>query len=251
MTLIAGISSAQPVQVKGTVLNPVSGLPVSGALVVFNSEYFSAGAANEVGEDDDVVPSSPAKPTDVQRAVTDISGGFSFEANLPAGMQLTISKQGYRTEDDEDSANVQVLPKHAQGIVVRMMPLGTIEGRLVNEDGDPLQGLTVQAVRIEIQNGRHVLKDDYASEVSDDRGEYRLWYVSPGNYYLKVLGRRGTVNSLVSASRGVLVEAYGPVYFPNSPEPDGARVLELGGGQTVTADFKLQGHVVHVRFAAR
>jgi hypothetical protein len=203
------------------VINPVSGQPVAGALVVFHS-----------------------MDLDVKRAVTDVSGRFSFDVTLPASMQLTISKQGYRTEDDQETANVQVRPDHAQGIVVRMMPLSTIEGRLVNEDGDPLQGLTVEAVRIEIQNGKRVLKDDYASKVSDDRGEYRLWYLSPGNYYLKVLGRRGTINALVSGSGGVLAEAYGPEYFPNSPELNGARVLNFGGGQTVTVDFKLEGHAV-------
>jgi hypothetical protein len=134
----------------------------------------------------------------VTRAVTDVSGGFSFQAMLPASIQLTISKQGYRTEDDQDVANIQVTPEHAQGIVVRIMPLSTIEGRLVNEDGDPLEGLTVEAVRIEIQNGKRELKDDYVSKVTDDRGEFRLWYLSPGNYYLEVLGRRGTINALAS-----------------------------------------------------
>jgi hypothetical protein len=45
-------------------------------------------------------------------------------------------------------------------------------------------------------------------------------------------------------SGGVLPEAYGPVYFPNNPEPNGARVFDIGGGQTVIADFKLEGHAV-------
>lgn len=230
---------AQPTQVKGTVVNPVSNQPVAGALVVFQGMHFST-----ITLDDDSAPVPARIPADVKRAVTDVSGGFSFDVTLPASMQLTISKQGYRTEDDQDMANVVVAPDRTQGIVVRMMPLGTIEGRLVNEDGDPLQGLTVEAVRIEIQNGKRVLKDDYASKVSDDRGEYRLWYLSPGKYYLRVLGRRGTVNTLVSGPAGVLAEAYGPEYFPNSPELNGAGVLDIGGGQTVAADFKLEGHVV-------
>ena len=240
MALIAGIVSAQPTQVRGTVINPVSGQPVAGALVVFTSMHFSTtGVA-----DDDFATRSAAAPMDVRRAVTDVSGGFSFDVTLPASMQLTISKQGYRTEDDQDTANVQIAPDHTQGIEVRMMPLSTIEGRLVNEDGDPLQGLTVEAVRIEIQNGKRVLKDDYASKVSDDRGEYRLWYLSPGKYYLRVLGRRGTINTLASGVASVQAEAYGPVYFPNNPESNGAGVLDIGGGQTVTADFKLEVHVV-------
>jgi hypothetical protein len=242
LALIARIISAQPVQVKGTVVNPVSGQPVSGALVVCSSQHFSMKATADEG----FVPLAADTPNEVKRAVTDVSGGFSFDAKLPGSIQLTISKQGYRTEDDMDTANVEVKPDHTQGIVVRMMPLSTIEGRLVNQDGDPLQGLTVHAVRIEIQDGKRVLKDDYASKVSDDRGEYRLWYLSAGKYYLKVSGRQGTINSFVSGSGGLLPEAYGPVYFPNNPDSNGARVLDLGGGQTVAADFKLEGHVVHL-----
>ena len=176
--------------------------------------------------------------------MTDTSGAFSFDAELPAAMHLTISKPGFRTDADQETENVLVEPAHTSGIVVHLMPLSTISGRVLNEDGEPLEGLTVEAVRIEIQDGRHQLRDDYSSKVTDDRGEYRLWYLSPGNYYLRVLGRRGTVNAFASGSGGVLAEAYGPLYYPASPELSGARVMHIGGGETITADFKLTPHVV-------
>jgi hypothetical protein len=66
-----------------------------------------------------------------------------------------------------------------------------ISGRVLNLRGQPAPGLTVNAMAIQYDDGRPQLVQAMrgTTEIratTDDRGEYRLFGLSPGDYYLVV-----------------------------------------------------------------
>src|SRR5205085_75774 len=70
-----------------------------------------------------------------------------------------------------------------QGISLVMTPEGTITGRVVDANGDPLSRASVQALKVAYQfNGRALVTVE--SVPSDDNGNYRLFWLPPGQYYI-------------------------------------------------------------------
>src|SRR5206468_3397974 len=69
------------------------------------------------------------------------------------------------------------------GIQLAMAPTGSISGRVYDRDGDPLENAQVMALRPVYKNGRRTLTIVQAV-ATDDRGEYRLFWLAPGRYYV-------------------------------------------------------------------
>jgi len=224
----------QRIEFHGTVINSATGQPLAGALVVIRTNHFVFPS-----NDDD----KPAPPrSEVTRVVTDSGGRFSFATDSFASYTIAVSRQGFRSETGIDTLTIALSAQSPREVTARLVPLSSIQGRVVNSEGEPLQGITVQVVRIEVRDGRRQLRED-ASKNTDDRGEYRLWYLSPGSYYLKVVGRRSTANAYVNISSAAQPDdAYGPLYYPNAPGQGEAQVLKVGPGQEISADFSLEGH---------
>jgi hypothetical protein len=64
-----------------------------------------------------------------------------------------------------------------------MLQTGAISGRVRNRLDQPLGNVEVQALRATYPDGRRVLTS-VQSAFSDDRGEFRLFWLPPGRYYL-------------------------------------------------------------------
>lgn len=215
-------------EVSGAIVNSATGQPIASALVTFNA----------------MRPGSAADPfkTIGTRAVTDASGRFSFDATGVESVDLTISKDGFESVEGWANETVHFTKETPRkNITVKLVPEGALHGRLVNTDGEPLQGLAVFAVRVQVVDGRRQF-EEYASMNTDDRGEYRLWHLAPGQYYMKVVGRRGTLNSYESDIIAGVPEAYGPVYFPGVGDLTSAGLVILGAGQDVETNFRLEAH---------
>jgi hypothetical protein len=82
-----------------------------------------------------------------------------------------------------------------------------------------------------------------ANKNTDDLGGYRLWDLSPGLIYLKVVGRRGTWTGVGGLTQMSLSdEAYGPMYYPSAATRAETQPLRIRAGETLQADFVVQGH---------
>jgi hypothetical protein len=228
--------------VSGSVINSVTGVGISGALVILQP---GPRRPSESTYENDVQPRgirSQIAEKPPQRMVTDPSGSFSFSiASDVMFAQLTVSRRGFRSEQRMDTAQIHLNPDQMANTTVKLVPLAAIEGRVLNEDGEPLPGVTVANIQVNLRNGRRVFRED-ANKTTDDRGEYRLWNLSPGMNYIKVFGRRGTWTGVGGLAQMALSdEAYGPVYYPNASTRDEGQVLRVGPGETVRADFVVQG----------
>lgn len=232
-TLWAQSQENTKITVAGIVVNAVSGEPIPGALVTANlMRRF--------------VPGQERPPQAFsQRAVTDASGRFSFEAGGAVNGSLQVSRAGYYSENNLDRAFV-VVGNDSTNMTVRLLPANVITGRVLTSDGEPIPGITVEAVKMEIANGRREFRESYANATTDDRGEYRLWNIAPGSYYVKAAGR-ASMNMFVAgnAAFGLLEEAYVPVYYPSAISRQDAQLIPLKGGQNVNASFSLEARAAY------
>ena len=154
---------------------------------------FRSGASKESLEDTRVelsgqVGQNPGAP--VRRTViTGKDGRFLFE-DLDAGAyELSITSNGYvRQSYPLSRSRLNLAPSEKlTGIAVSMKPAGSVSGRIRDRSGEPLANVPVQLLKYtydDIGRRRLTVFAPSVSDRTDDRGEYRLFYITPGTYYL-------------------------------------------------------------------
>jgi uncharacterized protein (DUF2141 family) len=126
------------------------------------------------------------------------------------------------------------------GHTIRLVPLGVIQGKLADQHGDPLGGVSVALFADEIMDGaRHARGAGTA--VTDDRGQFRIWDLAPGKYFVKAAGRAGGTSMYVGdgAVRYDSWEGFRPVYLGGARDMDSATPVAVAAGSEVRADFTL------------
>jgi protocatechuate 3,4-dioxygenase beta subunit len=118
-----------------------------------------------------------------------------------------------------------------EGIDVTLARWGTIAGRVADENGDPMEGVSVQVMRIGYEAGRRRLVPADDVRLTDDLGRYRLYSLKPGQYV--VAARVGYV-------AGADVPGYARSYFPGTVNASAAQFVSVGLSQEVAGvDFPL------------
>ena len=105
---------------------------------------------------------------------------------------------------------------------------GALAGTVIDEFGDPVAGVRVEAVRV--GNGPDAVAPPAIPAVlTDDQGAYRLFGLTPGAYVVRV-----STDAIVSGSVSRADQGLAPVYFPGIPSPGWATpvVVRLGREET-------------------
>jgi hypothetical protein len=118
-----------------------------------------------------------------------------------------------------------------------LIPGSAVSGRVVDPEGRPVVGSNVQAFRLSYQNGAATLQAVAAAD-TDDRGDYRLFRIPPGEYYIGVTpGQSGARGFGARAGRGAIAttgEALVRTFHPDAIDTNGARLFTLQAGQELT-----------------
>ena len=132
-------------------------------------------------------------------AITDESGAFAFDS-LPAGRySLSAGKDGFVTMNygakrpARPGAEIVVREGDVEEITVRMPRGAVIAGAITDIDGQPAPGVTVQALHYVVEPGgeRQLVAAGAQSGPTDDRGEYRIFNLPPGDYIVAAMVRQG------------------------------------------------------------
>src|SRR5437773_8409084 len=127
--------------------------------------------------------------------LTDENGAFDL-TELPAGRYtLTVSKSGFISLSYGQRRPLQAgTPlqlgdgQQLKGVDFHLPRGGVISGRVVDEDGEPVPGATVRVLRYQYLQGDRRLTPAGSGQ-TDDRGQYRVWGLMPGDYYVNALTR--------------------------------------------------------------
>lgn len=211
--------------------------------------------------------SAPELP-EGRAALTDDTGLFEF-TELPAGRySLNASKNGFiglsygQRRPLQSGTPLQLADgQQLKGLEFRLPRGGVVGGHVFDETGDALPGVIVSVLRYQyLQGDRRLVPAGTAQ--TDDRGQYRVWGLNPGDYYVSAVNRdfggrgfggggrgfggRGAGGGAGIVSAGVAPDdqeqlAYAPTYYPGVGSAAEARPITLGVSQQVTdVDFNLQ-----------
>ncbi len=182
-------------------------------------------------------------------ARTDSSGRFIFSGLPPARYRLLVTKDGYLRQEYRGSSRLAIPPIDLRpgqiltNLAFRMNPAPTISGVVHDPSGTPIANILVTALRRAYDARGNRTLVPAVSARTDDRGNYRLYWLDPGEYFLSAeregLQLATTVQSISASAfeREGRLEArdvrttYAPTYFPGFAEPEDAKPIRLDPGR--------------------
>lgn len=196
-----------------------------------------------------------AQPSKVVRLTqTDLDGRYEF-LNVSAGRYgVSPTKEGYVyvSENPFDGgrgleiADGEVADRH-DFVLSRG---GVITGRITDEFGEPVANVMVQAARYQFRPGgaRQLVMGStgnyYSPAATNDRGEYRIFGLRPGSYYVSArtmdmsrpipVGQNGVGFSEVDSNDGLAT-----TFYPGTANVGEAQTIQLGLKQEASASFTL------------
>jgi hypothetical protein len=131
---------------------------------------------------DSVLQNSPART-----AISDRAGRFVIR-DVRAGLHtISLQREGF-SGSSTNASSITVTDGETVELRLSMIPGGVIRGRVLDSSGRLLPNATVQALSRVFENGIGSLQP-VVSRTTDDRGEYRLFGVPPGDYYVSAAPR--------------------------------------------------------------
>jgi uncharacterized protein GlcG (DUF336 family) len=206
-------ATSELTELRGRVLNSVTGEPIAGALVQIS------------------VPGQQAQ-------FTGTDGTFVF-GDLPSGDYLPIvRKPGFFNDQELNpwrlASPLTISTGQNKPVVLKLTPEAIIYGEVKNENGMALEGVTVMAQRWQVENGQKRLLP-LGTAVTDDEGNFRLAEMRPGRYYLSFQSANNRGWSVFNqlTSKKPMEEGYGPQFYPGVPDLESASVMEIRAGAQV------------------
>ncbi len=113
---------------------------------------------------------------------------------------------------------------------------GVVTGRVLDEFGEPITEVMVQVLRFRYLGGQRRLLSAGRSSQTDDLGQFRVYGLPPGEYYVSAGMSPGMMNQGVSG----ISTGYATTYFPGTPALSEAQRVTVGvGHETSNVVFSL------------
>ena len=136
-----------------------------------------------------------------RNATTDGGGKFVFTDVVPGTYRVSVAREGYvdaeygQTRLGAPGTLVTLRSGETlRDVVLSMAPTGVISGRVYDRYGEPVVKAAVQALQYTYSDGTRSMSVLQEAE-TNDRGEYRLFWLEPGEYFVSVVPARGSFNT--------------------------------------------------------
>ncbi|MGH9674487.1 MAG: carboxypeptidase regulatory-like domain-containing protein, partial [Bryobacteraceae bacterium] len=193
----------------------------------------------------------------VYSAASDPQGKYKIEKIEPGRYTLAASRPGFVRQtygarsNTQPGGNLTLAPAQKMtGADFKMTPQGVILGRVVDEDGDPVQYSMVQVSRAQIQGGQRRMVMA-GSAMTNDIGEFRVANLPAGRFYISATGSRNEAAMLshMTVSQPAEEQGYATVYYPGVTDVAGAAPIEIQPGSEIRGmDIRLvKQRVLRVR----
>jgi hypothetical protein len=194
-------------------------------------------------------------------ATTDRDGRFLFKDARPGAYRLVVIANGYAQQEYDGRAGVAPIllaAGHSIDVQVPILPTGAVSGQIRDSFGEPLPDITVHLIRFAYDAAGRKKSRAVASSHTNDRGEYRLFFIPPGRYYLQAGSSYGDSNPSSSdlaarAADHVIQDRFANTFYPGVNDVESAAVIEVKPGSELERinlsmsrlpGFRIRGKIV-------
>ena len=237
--------------ISGRVYAAATGAPLQGAIVslVVASELVSPPSPMSQ------LLSGPRRPDPGPTAVTDAFGRFRIEAVSPGTYRLVVMPSGYRgrylpmghgaTRANDAGYPITIQAgQELRNADVALTTGAAIEGRVVDEAGEPLSRIPVFAARLSVAS-ESPQRVSQPPVNTDDLGRYRIYGLEPGAYI--VGADTHFVTPVIETSNGRIYsstlresEPFLTTYHPSATTDDLAEPVRVGAEDVNGVDIMLR-----------
>jgi hypothetical protein len=185
-------------------------------------------------------------------ALTGSDGSFRIENIAPARYRLFVERTGYQEiGKDHRRTEGRVLTLSAgqelKDLTIRLQAAAVVQGRVTDEDGDPMPEAQIAVLRQTFVAGRSHW-EQAGTERTNDLGEYRISGLAAGNYFVSVtpppdfrslIETNGNPAQSPSPSEKPAPSAYQTTYYPGTRDRGQASSIQLHAGDDFPANFSL------------
>jgi protocatechuate 3,4-dioxygenase beta subunit len=184
---------------------------------------------------------SSAEARESRLATTDAQGRFEARELLAGRYSITASKAGFvslqygQRRPSESGTPIDIRDAQVLDRLVIGLPRGSvISGRITDEFGEPIANAVVTAMRYGYAGGvRRIIRagGQNTRDNTDDQGQFRLFGLSPGEYYVTAAFRAGggEVTDPAQDTTG-----FAPTYYPGASSAAEAQRVSVGLGQELS-----------------
>jgi hypothetical protein len=186
-------------------------------------------------------------------ALTGVDGSFRIENIAPGRYHLFVERPGYQEIDKrhrrtEGRVLALAAGQELKDLVIRLQAAAVVQGRVTDEDGDPLAEAQVAVLRQTFVAGRSHW-EQVGAERTNDLGEYRIGSLAAGSYFvsvtpppdfgalIEVSSARVVVRQNVASEK--VATAYQTTYYPGTKDRAQAASIQLHGGDDFPVNFSL------------
>src|ERR1700674_1653277 len=178
-------------------------------------------------------------------ASTDADGHFHLENVAPARYRIFIERTGFIGVNEhglKSETNVFTVQagQAVDALLFRMLPTAVISGRITDEDGDPMAGVVVIALK---KKPGKSTRESVGTVGTNDLGEYRLAGLFPGQYWIVAMPpvdfRDYEKQEKSLAGAGQPDTRYVSTYYPGTYDAMQASALALKADDEMPVNFTL------------
>lgn len=209
--LISAQADVRPATIEGIAKNLKTGEPLADVRVTVNPEPAGAGAPQ------------------AKSATTDAEGKFTITGVVPGRYTVAATRTlFFRPRRNTGAVAITVIAdQRLRDVQILLMPTGVIAGRVVDENREPLRSVRIEALRSEYRDGVRTWVNS-GQNTTDDRGEYRLFNLQPGTYYIR-------------AAQGNTLTPGPALYYPGVPDSEDASPIQIeAGGELGAIDIAMR-----------
>jgi hypothetical protein len=212
--------------IEGAVLVETTKEPVRRAQVMLYPRRASSGPTLTMGQPQSI------------SATTDAEGKFTIAGLEPGDYFVNVRKQGFtvaRRSTFASSTQIKVGAGEAvKGLRYSLLPQAVIAGRVLDDEGEPVQGAAVQALARQAIRGKKRWLANAQGVQTNDRGEFRLANLEPGKLIIQVSASYQPIVAQEPAQPGQQAMGYAETYYPGVTETSRATQVEVAAGAELT-----------------
>jgi len=171
-------------------------------------------------------------------ATTDEQGAYEFTEVRPSRYTISASKGSYvaisygQVRATDAPKPIEILDRQTVDRLDLSLPHGGVfTGRIVDDFSEPMSEVTVSVQRYQFVQGRRTLVPTGRMSSTNDLGEFRIFGVPPGQYYLVATWRNYAAQN-PNAGPGDRL-AFPQTFFPGVTDTANAQRFTIGAGQEI------------------